>query len=78
MVLLDVDSVTNSGDEFVVENTTTNTFELFDSDGTWLLNIIQSGIWINMGLYYQTYKVHFTIEIIGSCSSNKLILNTDR
>ena len=41
----DVDSVTNSGDRVcVVRNTTTNTFELFDSDGTTALNVTaQSG-----------------------------------
>ena len=36
----DVDSVTNSGDRVVtVRNTTTNTFELFGSDGTTALNV---------------------------------------
>ena len=41
----DVDSTTNSGDRVcVVRNTTTNTFELFDSDGTTALNVTaQSG-----------------------------------
>ena len=41
----DVDSVTNSGDRVVtVRNTTTNTFELFGSDGTTALNVTaQSG-----------------------------------
>ena len=41
----DVDSVTNSGARVcVVRNTTTNTFELFDSDGTTALNVTaQSG-----------------------------------
>ena len=41
----DVDSVTNSGDRVcVVRNTTTNTFELFDSDGTTALNVTAQSI----------------------------------